>query len=259
MKKQITIAVVAALTCSSAFADFGKVTATFDTLTDTISDGAKEAWESTKDFSKQAWQDLSNWSSEAINTLGEWTDASVEKSKEWLNAAEKKIDELIEGDTPEEARQAIDLMAETALVKLFNQQPSAKTLYDNAYGYAVFDSRKFSLMFHTNAGSGVAVERESDKRTYMRMFGVGVALGIGGKFYQQVVIFDSKQAFNDFVEKGWEAASEASVVAGDEGEELGAHFNGGVAVYQLDPKGLLIDANVSGSKYWVNEELTNSQ
>ncbi|HAS61918.1 MAG TPA: hypothetical protein DCS35_04675, partial [Vibrio sp.] len=103
MKKQITIAVVAALTCSSAFADFGKVTATFDTLTDTISDGAKEAWESTKDFSKQAWQDLSNWSSEAINTLGEWTDASVEKSKEWLNAAEKKIDELIEGDTPEEA------------------------------------------------------------------------------------------------------------------------------------------------------------
>ncbi|OLQ89092.1 hypothetical protein BIY21_03025 [Vibrio ponticus] len=259
MKKQLTIAILSALACSSAYASWGKVTATFDTLTDTIADGAKDAWDSTKEFSQQAWQDLSQWSSDAIDTIGEWTDASVEQSKEWLSAAETKIDELIQGDTPEEARQAIDLMAETALVKLFNQDASAKTLYDKAYGYAVFDSRKFSLMFHTNSGSGVAVERQTDKRTYMRMFGLGASLGIGGKFYQQVVLFDSKSDFDNFVEKGWEAAGEASVVAGDEGEELSAHFNGGVAIYQLDPKGLLIDANISGSKYWVNEELTNSQ
>ncbi len=259
MKKPIAIAIIAALSCSPAVASWGKVGATFDNLTETISDGAKEAWDNTKDFSQHAWDNLSDWSSEAIDTIGDWTDASVEKSKEWLNAAEQKIDELIEGDTPEEARQAIDLMSETALVKLFNQDPKAKNLYDNAYGYAVFDSRKFSLMFHTNSGSGVAVNRETNQRTYMRMFGLGVALGIGGKFYQQVILFDSKSAFDDFIEKGWEAASEASAIAGDEGEELSAHYNGGVAIYQLDTKGLLIDANITGSKYWVNEDLTNSQ
>ncbi|MGF1908646.1 hypothetical protein L4C38_04275 [Vibrio kasasachensis] len=259
MKKKISIALLAALTCTSTFAGWSKVNSTFDELTDAVSEGAQNAWDITKDFSKQAWKDLSHWSKDALATLGEWTDASVEQSKEWLDAAENEIEELIEGDTPEEARQAIDLMAETALVKLFNNEPNAKLLYDKSYGYAVFDSRKFSLMFHTNSGSGVAIEKQNDKRTYMRMFGVGVAMGIGGKFYQQVVLFESKQNFDDFVEKGWEAASEASVVAGDQGEELSAHFNSGVAVYQLDTKGLLIDANVSGSKYWVNEELTNSQ
>lgn len=59
------------------------------------------------------------------------------KSKEWIDAADKKIDELMEGDTPEEARQAIDLMADSTLLKLFNEKPEAKAIYDKAYGYAV--------------------------------------------------------------------------------------------------------------------------
>ncbi|MCV5979386.1 hypothetical protein OFO29_44255, partial [Escherichia coli] len=78
-------------------------------------------------------QDFTNWSEEAINTAGEWTEASIEKSKEWIDAADKKIDELMEGDTPEEARQAVDLMADSALLKLFNEKPEAKAIYDNAY------------------------------------------------------------------------------------------------------------------------------
>lgn len=45
----------------------------------------------------------------------------------------KKIDELMEGDTPEEARQAIDLMADSTLLKLFNEKPEAKAIYDKAY------------------------------------------------------------------------------------------------------------------------------
>lgn len=105
----------------------------------------------------------------------------------------------------------------------------------------------------------MAVDKTTEKRTYMNMFGMGVALGLGGKFYQQVVLFESKQDFDTFVNEGWEATSEASAVAGEDAEEFSAQFNSGVAVYQLNSKGLLIDANVSGSKYWVNEELTNAQ
>lgn len=181
------------------------------------------------------------------------------KAKNGSMPQTKKIDELMEGDTPEEARQAIDLMADSTLLKLFNEKPEAKAIYDKAYGYAIFDSRKLSLLFHTNSGSGVAVDKTTEKRTYMNMFGMGVALGLGGKFYQQVVLFESKQDFDTFVNEGWEATSEASAVAGEDAEEFSAQFNSGVAVYQLNSKGLLIDANVSGSKYWVNEELTNAQ
>ena len=48
----------------------------------------------------------------------------------------------------------------------------------------------------------------------MKMFGAGMAAGFGGKFYQQVMLFETKQTFDNFVNKGWEATSEAGVVAG---------------------------------------------
>lgn len=259
MKKPIVILTTLMLLASPAHADWDKISEKMSELGDAVAEGAQEAWDSTKTFSKQAWQDFMNWSEEAMNTAGEWTDASIEKSKEWIDIADKKIDELMEGDTPEEARQAVDLMADSTMFKLFNEKPEAKALYDQAYGYAVFDSRKLSLLFHTNSGSGVAVNKETEKRTYMNMFGMGLALGAGGKFYQQVVLFENQKDFDSFVTEGWEASSEATALAGEEGEELSAHFNSGVAVYQLNSKGLLVDVNVSGSKYWVNEELTNSQ
>ncbi len=259
MKKPIALMATLLLLSSPAHADWDKISEKMSELGDAVAEGAQEAWDSTKTFSKQAWNDFMNWSEDAINTAGEWTDASIEKSKEWIDIADKEIEELMEGDTPEEARQAIDLMADSTLLKLFNETPEAKILYDKAYGYAVFDSRKLSLLFHTNSGSGVAVNKETENRTYMNMFGMGLALGVGGKFYQQVVLFENQKDFDTFVTEGWEASSEASAVAGDQAEELNAHFSSGVAVYQLNSKGLLIDANVSGSKYWVNEELTHSQ
>ncbi|MGP8306138.1 YSC84-related protein [Vibrio sp. YIC-376] len=259
MKKPIVILTTLMLLASPAHADWDKISEKMSELGDAVAEGAQEAWDSTKTFSKQAWQDFMNWSEEAMNTAGEWTDASIEKSKEWIDIADKKIDELMKGDTPEEARQAVDLMADSTMFKLFNEKPEAKALYDQAYGYAVFDSRKLSLLFHTNSGSGVAVNKQTEKRTYMNMFGMGLALGAGGKFYQQVVLFENQKDFDTFVNEGWEASSEATALAGEEGEELSAHFNSGVAVYQLNSKGLLVDVNVSGSKYWVNEELTNSQ
>ncbi|RJX69381.1 hypothetical protein DZ860_15460 [Vibrio sinensis] len=259
MKPLLVLALSVSCIAAPVSADWKAFSTDLSDLTDSVSDGAKDAWKNTKQFSQQAWQDISNWSEGALETAGEWTDESAEKSKQWLDSADKKVEELLEGDTPEEARQAIDLMAETALLRLFNEKPQTKVQFDRAYGYAVFDSRKFSLMFHTNSGSGVAIEKGNDKHTYMRMFGAGLALGIGGKFYQQVVFFENKNTFDEFVTQGWEAASEASLLAGEEGEELGAHFNSGVAVYQLNAKGLLVDANISGSKYWVNKELTDSQ
>lgn len=137
MKKSIALITTLMLLASPAYADWDDISNKMSELGEAVSDTAQDAWDDTKAFSKQAWQDFTNWSEEAINTAGEWTEASIEKSKEWIDAADKKIDELMEGDTPEEARQAVDLMADSALLKLFNEKPEAKAIYDNAHGYAV--------------------------------------------------------------------------------------------------------------------------
>ncbi|GAL02513.1 putative lipoprotein [Photobacterium aphoticum] len=254
--KRTILAITIALMVAPAHASWEKFKESASELGSTLSESSKQAWEGVTEFSKETWDMVSEWGADTYNKAGEWTDESIETSKEWLNAADAKLAEMLNPDTPEEARLALNTMADTALIRLFNDEPSAKLLFDHAYGYAVFDSRKFSLMLHTNQGAGVAVDRQNGQRTYMKMFGAGLAAGLGGKFYQQVILFEDKATFDSFITDGWEATSELSAVAGKESAELTAKYNGGMAIYQLGEKGLLLDANISGSKYWVDDELT---
>ena len=252
----LVLATTLALASTPILADWAKVKEAAADLGTAVSDTSKEAWRSVTDFSKATWVSVSQWGSEAFNPAGAWTDKSIATGKEWLVVADKKLDEMREPKTADEARLALDTMADTALVRLFNEQPSAKLLFDRAYGYAVFDSRKFSLMLQTNQGAGVAINRGSGQHTYMKMLGAGLSAGLGGKFYQQVILFEDKARFDAFVTKGWEATSEVGAVAGKESAGLTAKYNGGMAIYQIGETGLLLDASISGSKYWVDKDLT---
>ncbi|MDF2152952.1 hypothetical protein [Vibrio sp. CAU 1672] len=260
MKKLLIALTSLALLPYPAHAGWDEISKELSELGDAVSESAKEAWDSTKAFSKKAWQDFTNWSKEAINTLGEWTDASIEKSKEWIAAADKKIEELMQGDTPEQARQAIDLMADSTLLKVFNQQPETKTLYDLAYGYAVFDSRKLSLLFQADSGSGVAVDKHSGQRTYMNMIGAGVDLEVSNQTYQQLVLFESQEDFLTFIIQGSGTGRDGSLPSDERSDhDKATQFHQGLAVYQINAEGQLMPATLSGSLYWVNRELTDTQ
>ena len=244
------------LACSPSYADWAKLKAAAADLGAAVSETGKEVWQDVSDFSQQRWASISAWGEDAFNTAGVWSDKSIATGKAWLKAADQELNTMLHPKTAQEARVALSTMADTALVRLFNQQPSAKLLFDRAYGYAVFDSRQFSLMLHTQQGAGVAVNRHNGKHTYMKMFGAGLAAGMGGKFYQQVILFEDQARFDRFVSKGWEATSEVGVVAGKESAELTAKYNGGMAIYQISEQGLLLDASISGSKYWIDQALT---
>src|SRR5690606_35043347 len=68
-----------------------------------------------------------------------------------------------------ERRQEIDTRAEATLGKLFDSQPSVRALYDEAAGYAVFTATKAGFIVTGGGGTGVAVDKSSDRRTYMRL------------------------------------------------------------------------------------------
>ena len=144
----------------------------------------------------------------------------------------------------------IDAKAGKTLNRLFEKSPKAKTLYDKAYGYAVFGNWKFSLVVTGGGGRGVAVEKTSGARTYMNMGTGGLNLGLGGQKYQVVFLFEDAQTFDMFVDQGWEAEASANAVAGDKGANAGTAFRNGMAVYQLTAGGLMLQADISGTKYW---------
>jgi lipid-binding SYLF domain-containing protein len=152
-------------------------------------------------------------------------------------------------------RAKIDSMAKETLAALFEKSPKAKRLYDGSFGYAVFDNTKISLGITGGGGVGVAVDKGSGARTYMRMATGGLNLGLGGQKYQVVFLFQDKQTFLNFVDKGWEAGGSASAVAGTAGANAETSFVNGIALFQLTEAGLMLQADVSGTKYWKAKKL----
>ncbi len=152
-------------------------------------------------------------------------------------------------------RLEIDSAAQTTLEKLTKEEPGAADLLTKAVGYAVFTVTKGGFIVSGGAGNGVVVDKINGKRTYMRMGLGGVGLGIGGQRYGLVVVFENKDRMDKFIAGGWDSSATAEAAAGKEGKAARTTFYDGVAYYQITDKGLMAHADITGTKFWVNDEL----
>ena len=198
-------------------------------------------------FSHQGFSDsLWNKTKEATKSAGEAIGDAATKAGDVVTGEKK---------SPAEARAEIDQMSSNTLAKLFKKAKGSKALYDQSYGYAVFDSRRMSFMITTEFGAGVAVDKKSGKKTYMKMATGGMNIGYGVQFLQFVFMFPDKQSFNQFVTDGWDAGANAGAVAGQDAEGLGIELKNGTRVFELNEKGLSLSATLTGTRYWRDDEL----
>jgi lipid-binding SYLF domain-containing protein len=162
--------------------------------------------------------------------------------------------------TKDQQRKEIRAMRDKALAKLYRLEPGSKKAIARAAGYGVFDlfSLKILVTGSTN-GRGIVVDNASRKETFMKMYRVSAGLGVGAKDFRWVFVFHSKSALNDFVNKGWEFGAEAGAAAKNKkkGGALGNAVSVGpdISVYQLTEKGLALEADIGGSKYWKDKDL----
>ena len=152
-------------------------------------------------------------------------------------------------------RAKIDQNERETLQRLFENDAKAKRLFDRAVGYAVFDNTKVSLGLTGGGGAGVAINKTSGKRTYMKMGTAGLNLGLGVQVYQIVFLFEDGETLTNFIDKGWDADASANAVAGTAGANAEATFRKGMAIYQLTQGGLMLQADISGTKYWKYKKL----
>src|SRR4030095_9830140 len=141
------------------------------------------------------------------------------------------------------------------IIKEFQTMKGADALFNKATGYAVFKVTKAGLGASGAGGEGVAVDKKSGARTYMRMGAASVGFTIGLNRYDIVILFETPQKFAAFQKGGWDSAATAQAAAGSSGSEVGSTFFEGVAYFQIEKKGLMASADVSGTKFWVAEEL----
>ena len=152
-------------------------------------------------------------------------------------------------------RAAINEVAEETLQNLFSENANSKSLYDKAVGWAVFDNTKVAFGVSGGGGNGVAVSKTSGKKAYMKMGTGGVGLGLGVNKYQIVFLFQDEKTLKNFIESGWQADAGATASAGKASAEAKTNFVNGLAIYQLTEKGLMLNADIAGTKYWLNDKL----
>lgn len=152
-------------------------------------------------------------------------------------------------------RLEIDANAKSTLEDLMNTQPTSKELYERAVGYAVFTATKAGFIVSGGSGTGVAVNKKTGARTYMRMGMGGIGLGIGAQRYSLIILFETDSHLDKFVAGGWDSSATAEAAAGQEGVAMRSSFYKGVAFYQITDKGLMAHADVTGTKFWVIDDL----
>lgn len=155
----------------------------------------------------------------------------------------------------EKKRAEIDLNTKESLDKLYKVQPEARGLIERSYGYAVFHNAQAALLISSGSGSGVAVNRKSGRRTYMKMLSAGVGVGLGFQVMDVVFVFETEGKFNDFVNKGWDADTSAGATAATKGINQGASFIEGMAIFQMADAGLIAQASLKGTKYQADKKL----
>jgi lipid-binding SYLF domain-containing protein len=152
-------------------------------------------------------------------------------------------------------RGEIDAHAEEALKEFFATVEGGQALFDKAAGYATFRVTKAGFGVSGQGGQGVAVDKASGSRVYMNTGGAGAGLTFGANRYDIVILFESADRFAKFKTGGWDSDATASAAAGSSGADVGASFFEGVAYFQIGNRGLMASADVTGTRFWVSEDL----
>jgi lipid-binding SYLF domain-containing protein len=162
--------------------------------------------------------------------------------------------------TVAEQRQEILIKNQAILKQLYEAQPKAKELIDKSVGYATFSNFGMKILIAGGGtGTGVVVDKSNNKRIYMNMAEVQAGLGIGIKSFQNIFVFETEAAMNDFINSGWTFGGQVTAAAKYE-KDGGAYQDAtvvapGVLMYQLTDSGIAAEITGKGTKYYKNTDL----
>ena len=163
-------------------------------------------------------------------------------------------------DTLEERRVEARKMAQETLTRLYKNNPDSKAAIESAAGYAVFKNFGMKLLVAgSGTGRGIAVNTATRRETFMKMLELQAGLGVGIKKFRVVFVFETPEAFNEFIDSGWEFGAQSTAAAktasGGNALQGAASVSPGVWMYQLTDKGVALEVTAKSTKYLKDEDL----
>lgn len=181
-----------------------------------------------------------------------------------LPACTSNIRESAPGEDPaiavEESREDLRALAADTLQRLYSAQPRARQAVEAAAGYAVFSNFGMKVFLAGGgSGRGLAVNNQTREEAFMRMAEVQAGLGFGVKKFRLVWVFQTQQAFDSFVRRGYQIGGHASLSAQAKGVGGGlasaVSVSPGVWIYQLTDDGVAAELTVKGTRYYRDKQL----
>lgn len=167
----------------------------------------------------------------------------------------------LQAATPDESRARIREQSVDVLERLYGAEPDARAAVEDAYGYATFQNLGLKVgVAGTGRGRGVAIRNEPRGETFMRFVELEAGIGVGIKRYDLVFVFETREAFDEFVAGGWEPSGQSTLALRH--DQAGASFDGAIALqpgvwlYQLTSRGLAAEVTIKGSKYYRDKDLS---
>ncbi len=159
-----------------------------------------------------------------------------------------------------ERRANVDQMRDTTITEFNTEIPGGKEIIKNSAGYGVFSNLNVNVIFVSGGGGyGVITNNKTGKKTYMKMGEAGVGLGLGVKDFRAVIVFHDKETLKTFIDSGWEFGGRADATAktADKGgaAEAAGTMNTGMSLYEFTESGIVLQATLSGTKYWKDSDL----
>lgn len=166
----------------------------------------------------------------------------------------------LQAATPDQQRAKIRQQSADVLARLYEAKPAARAGVEAQYGYATFRNLGIKIgVAGGGNGRGLAVLNSPRTETFMRFLEIEAGIGAGIKKYDLVFVFATREAFEDFITRGWETSGQTTLALRHQDE--GKSFEGAVAVspgvwlYQLTSSGLAAELTLKGSKYYPDKKL----
>jgi lipid-binding SYLF domain-containing protein len=151
----------------------------------------------------------------------------------------------------------------------FKQSPQVRTFFNNAYGYAIFPTiGKGGIIIGGAYGEGRVYKNGQRSGTTTMVQGT-VGFQLGGQAFSEVIFFQDRRAYNEFIRDGFEFGAQASATAitvgaqaqvGTSGTTAGANagtnnqtqhgnYIDGIATFTYTIGGLMYEASLGGQTF----------
>jgi lipid-binding SYLF domain-containing protein len=165
------------------------------------------------------------------------------------------------GATALEQRDYVNKMHDQTLRELYQQNPEAQEKVTSAAGHAVFSYFGTNLiLLSTEGGYGVVVDHRNDNKTYMRLNGGGLGIGLGVKDARVIFVFNDTTSLDAFLSdtgKFTVGANADAIAKSDDqgGGNSGIARSGDVQIYTVNRNGFALAAAVMGTRYYRDDFL----